>query len=302
MIVDEDAALLDLLTRLLEEAGYSVDTVCGAEGFTPQLMALSRPSVVFLNPFLAGLAAPLISSVVMHFRKVSPASVILIGPTTAEVLAKRTEELQADGYVRTRDLLDDPVGEVPVPGSTPAALELVEERVPAAPTLDDLDAGAILELDLVHGTPEQPVRVQPVAAAAKPAPTATLSRNLLTLIEDEVHAPQEPQEPLQLSAELDVFTDNNFYGPDRTTVEGVFIASPLPPMVGRPAALSLRIPPGKTYEVRGTVEWVADQAGFGRRQRGGFGVRFADLSPETRNAFARFVTLRAVRVVGPNGP
>ena len=55
VLVDDDVALLELLAGLIRGPGRLVDTLSGGEGLTPELIALSQPRLVLINPRTGGL-------------------------------------------------------------------------------------------------------------------------------------------------------------------------------------------------------------------------------------------------------
>ncbi len=294
LIIDDDAALLGLLQTLLEEAGCAVETIHGAHGFTPQLMALSRPALVLLNPTLAGMGEKILKAVVRDFRKASRAPVVLFADLSAEALSDHALALGADGYVPIRTLLLDPASqllggaEAPPPPPPPA-------REPR-PKVNELAADDILGLDLgpLEPTPQafqRPVRPPPVqTGSARPSALAT---HLVNAIAEEVSDIEIVEGMEHFVAALDVMSDANLYTSGPGPVAGVFVPSAVPPDEGTRVDLTVRFPWGGELACEAVVEWTRSVSYLGRRNKGGFGARFDNLAPEARALCDRFARLRA---------
>jgi CheY-like chemotaxis protein len=290
LLVDDDVALLGLLQSLLEEAGCAVDTVAGLEGFTPDLMALSRPNIVFLNPHLRGLEAEGVRLRVRAFRKLQPrATVIVIGAGAQAQLQADAAAFEADGFIPTAHLLRNPVGGVPTQALPPAPPPSAERAKVA-----ELEPEEILDLEL------EVLEAPPAKLQTKPAPPAGtfLGEELVKVIEEEVLAPHELEVVEHFEVALDVLNENNLYGPSVKYVTGIYVAASARPKVGVPVELAVTFPWGSRCEVVGTVEWAKDLPRASRRARGGFGVKLPELPASQRAMFDRFASLRQPMLFG----
>lgn len=293
LIVDDDAALLGLLQTLLEEAGCSVETIHGAHGFTPQLMALARPALVLLNPVLQGLNQAILGSVVREFRKLSRAPVVLFADLTQEALARQAAELGADGYVPVRTLLRDPA--LQLLGKPQPAQAAPAPKARAEKPVTELEAEEILELELAPlEAPAQP-RTQPPRPPAPPKPAgkpSAMAAHLVSAIEEEVAGIDVVEGVEHFDVSLDVMSDANLYTNGVGEVAGVFVPSAVPPDDGATVDLTVKFPWGGELVCEGKVEWSRSVSALGRRNKGGFGARFPQLSSEQQAMLQRFVRLR----------
>jgi hypothetical protein len=299
LIIDSDVVLLGLLQTLLEEAGCTVETISGVMGFTPELMALSRPTLVLLNPTVEGFSPELIKAVVRYFRRLSLAPLVLLADLPMHTLAAQAKELGVDGSIPIRTLLSDPLGALvrrpvaPTPSAPPPA------RPTHAPRkVMELEVDDILGLDLAPL--QRPPAAPPPAAPSAPGGQGSRGAELLSAIEEEISTIDVVEGMEHYDVVLDVMGDANLYINGSGVVTGVFVPSAMPPAEGVAVDLSLAFPWGAELSCEGTVEWTRSvSATLGRRSRGGFGVRFPTLSPEQIALLQRFLKLRVPMQVLP---
>jgi len=294
LIVDDDPALLGLLQTLLEEAGCAVETIEGANGFTPQLMALSRPSLVLLNPLLSGLDRGLLKAVVTDFRRASRAPVVLFANLGEDVLARHSQALGADGFVPIRALLEDPLAQLRMSSleSSPSRAASGEAR---AKHVSELSEDDILTIDL--GQFDAMPQAHPRPTDSRPSPSSStpslLASQLFNAIEEEVSTLDVVEGVEHYDVALDVMSEANLYTNATGQVTGIFVPSSVPPDEGRAVDVTVRFPWGGEMTCEATVEWNRSVSYLGRRNKGGFGARFSQFTPENVALVQRFLRLRA---------
>lgn len=296
LIVDDDGALLGLLSSLLEEVGCDVETIQGTNGLTPQLMALGRPALVLINPLLKGISRNILRGVIQEFKRTSRRPVLLLSDMSDEQLAAQALDLSADGYVPIRTVLRDP--------SVVAAVSRQQPAQPRSPNatgrqMRDLVPTDILDMELEHGPgspPRQPARPsaqQPRSRTSDPQ-RSELAAQLLAAIEEEMSTIDvtdvEAVETYDVA--VDVMSEANLYVDGLGMVSGVFIPSPMPPREGAKVEVKLTFPWGGQMAFEGVVEWTREASNFGRRTRGGFGTKFPDLAGTQQAMLQRFLKLR----------
>jgi hypothetical protein len=282
LIIDDDVSLLGLLEALLTQAGCEVETIAGAEGFTPELMSLGRPSLVLLNPMLKGLGGGILRSVVGEFRRTSRRPVVVFGDLPAEVLQKKAQELGADACIPINQLLEDPSALV----TTPAPPEPSRES-----QVDGMSANAILELEL------EPLRgagaeVKPAPRPAKDPSRAAFGAQILAAIAEELDDVEIVEGIEHFDAALDVTGDANLCATSDGKIIGVFVPCATSPSVGASVDLTVYVPWGGSFTVVATVDWVRIRPTFGRRNPAGFAARFPALDAQQKAMLLRFVQIR----------
>ena len=290
VLVDDDAMLLQLLSELLHSDTRIVDTVCGRDGLTADLISLSQPSLVILNPATGGLKREQMASLVSEVRESTSARFVLMVNDDDEVaVGEMVEALGADSSVPIRTLLRDPLAQLlPVVGG--------EKAVTAADSglskLNALGADDIMSLELDAmpriATP-LPRKIIDVGKVKDEGPIVDLG----ALIDEEL-AKFDKQAPAvdHYDVSVDTLTDHNLYAERGTGVQGVFVATPVLPRVGAELTVRVQFPWGQTFDWKGTVAWARSDIAFGKRRKTGFGLS-VNFSDADKKALERMTQLRA---------
>lgn len=285
VVVDDDAALCELLQALLTGPGRVVDTVVGLAGLTPELLALSQPRLVLLNPRMGQLPLEELRRVVLEVRELTQARFILmVGEEDRQ--ADLPARLGADREVDLEVLLRDPLKELALQGG--ALLDLAPAAPAAGPGLSALTADQILATELDDGPPaSRPSRVQRARALVR---QSAVFAQLSALIDEELQEAERPSQVVQQYAvTLDTFSDDNLVvGADRG-LDGVFVSTLFPPRLGARVLLRVAFPWGAEVEVEGAASW--QRAENFRRLKAGVGVTVA-ATPAFRAEADRFLGLR----------
>ncbi|MBX7097266.1 MAG: hypothetical protein K1X89_06125 [Myxococcaceae bacterium] len=295
-LVDDDVALLDLLAQLLAGPDRVVDTLPAADGLSPELIALSQPKLVLVNPRAAGLSVEAMASVLGTVREMVGARFILMLSEADAKDQTLAAKLGADGAIPVRVLLREPL-EALLPELGPSTPGVAAEASPAQAMVGGLSADAILSLELDDGpfTPPPVETVKPaVVAPVKQtrAQAGAALQALAALIDEELSRPDERSTtPTRLEVGLDTLSEHNLLVDDAGALSGLFIGSAFPPQVGSAVSVAVTFPWRETFVLPGVVAFVRHDAGFGKRRRSGFGatVKFEGAA---RKAAERFLTLR----------
>lgn len=292
-LVDDDPALLELLQGLLQAPGRVVDSLPALQGLSPELIALSQPKVVLLNPRAGGLGLEAMAKVVAQVRELVPARFVLMLSEADSHDPVMAEKLGADGSVPVRVLLRDPLKAL-----VPAPVE-AEPAMPfrAARSVDDMSADAILSLDFEE-TPWAPPTIAPekprVAAGGRTLEEAgAAAQALASLIDDELgHAIESSNtKPQRFEVLLDTISEHNLLQDFQGKLIGVFVGSAFPPQPKTKVEVSLTFPWNQAFVLSGQVTFVRTDAGFGKRRRSGFGAQVT-FDAEAKKAADRFLGLR----------
>lgn len=282
VVIDDDAALCDLLSTLLTAPGRVVEAVPGAAGLTAELLALSRPRLVLMNPRIAGVSLDELRELVLVVRELTQARFVLM-VSEADRHADLPHQLGADREVPISFLLRDPL----------KALALTPEPVPEAPnatdtkTVSSMSPDEILSMDLGEGTwSRAPMR--PASTGSAALRSSSVATDLATLIDDELESPTLAKSH-HFDITLDTVSDHNLVVDAWKQIEGLFISTLFPPRVGDHLHLRVTFPWGAVAEVTGVASWAAAET-F-RRKRTGVGVS-VEITEEFRKLAQRFLALR----------
>lgn len=291
VLVDDDAMLLQLLSELLHTLTRIVDTVCGRDGLTPDLISLSQPNLVILNPSTGGLTREQMAALISEVRQTTQARfVLMVDDKEESAAAEMAKVFGADASVPIRTLLRNPLAQLlPIVGG--------EAQAAAAPDsgltkLNSLGADDILalELDEIPRIPPVPTKnLMHVERVKTEGPILDLG----ALIDEEL-ARFETQAPVfeRYDISVDTMTDSNLYVEKGTDVKGVFIATPILPRVGTKLTVKVQFPWGQSFEWQGTVAWARSDIAFGKRRKTGFGLAIP-FTDDDKKAVARMANLRA---------
>lgn len=295
VLVDDDAMLLQLLSELLHSSTRIVDTVCGRDGLTPDLISLSQPNLVILNPATGSLTREQMAQLVSEVRQSTQARfVLMVNDDDEAAVGQMVKTLGADSSVPIRMLLRDPLAQLlPMVGG--------EDAEAAADSglskLNALAADDIMSLELdaaPHLPPPLPKKAMHVEKVKGEGPIIDLG----ALIDEEL-AKFDKQEPVVDSYDItvDTLTDHNLYVERGTDVKGVFVATPVLPRVGTPLTVRVHFPWGQAVEWKGSVAWARTDIAFGKRRKTGFGL-VVTFTEDDKKAVARMSQLRAPMTAG----
>lgn len=291
VLVDDDAALLGLLAELLAGQGRTVDTVCGADGLSVDMLALSQPSLVLLNPTAGGLTFESGKQLVEGVRKMTGARIILMvdAAAGAKEVASR---FGADAGIETRVLLRDPLLKLQIDQGTPSATAETTPAQNGLKSFDQLGADDILGLDLTLNIAPPP-SVAPVVGPIAIKRDAPAAIDLAKLIDEELAYAKQPaaERRSHFSIMLDTSGDDALFAPQGAPI-GVFVATALAARVGDQVDLDVSFPWGQKLSWKGKVAWLADNATIGRRRKPGLGIELKDVTETDRQAMTRLNTLR----------
>lgn len=287
VIIDDDAPLCELLAGLLRSEHRVVDTVDSVEGLTAELIALSQPSLVVLNPRTANLGLDEMKRLVRDVRALAGARfVLMLTEADAGQGQALATQLGAEGSVRIRTLLRDPLM-----GLVGQAAELgADEPPPPSHGVADLSADDILGLEFELEVPPD------AGASYVPRPSQVVQQqqpvlHLTKLIDEELARPVERAAAHEFDVQLDVMSEHNLVSSARGEIIGVYVSSLFPPPIGSAAHLKVAFPWGETTEVKGTVAFSRAEDSFKKRRRPGVGVTVVP-SEAFAVAAARFASLR----------
>ncbi|MBL9037840.1 MAG: hypothetical protein JNG84_04925 [Archangium sp.] len=309
VVIDDDRALCELLAELIRAPDRQVDTFDQVEGLTPELIALSQPRLVVMNPRVAGLSEAEVRKLVLGVRELTGARFVLM---ISEDDAERSDELMralgADGAVPIRALLRDPLQALVTREAAAAALQTA-----TGARLSDLGADDILNLEFDVGPPAAPPRPAPGSAPSTftwaplptlphplppPAPSPPLApakpkpqvaATLQMVVDEELQRPRESQ-PAHLQVPLDTLSESNLVMKGAQAAGVFVILNPLP-AVGTKLKVTLSFPWGAKVEADGVVAWHQADNPLSKRRRTGVGVSLP--SDKTFSAAAtRFAYLR----------
>jgi hypothetical protein len=288
VVADEDVALCALLAELLAGEGRVIDVIDCVEGLTAEMIALSQPRLVILNPRTGNLPLGELQKLVADVRTMTSARFILmLSEADSRDQAALQQMLRVDGTVPIQTLLRDPLA------------QLVEQHVsgllPAPSTsslkkVDQFSVDDILGLELDDKPlpkPQVSSHSSALAAASRPAKDLTL------LIEEELEkAGQDGPQKLSFTVALDTLGDANLVDRKDGTVIGVYVPTVYPPPLGALARVTMTFPWQESVVAEGVVVWTRADDPFSRRRRLGVGVIIARQSPEFVDAAKRFASLR----------
>ena len=297
VLADDDATLLELLAQLLSGPDRTIETVCGKDGLSVDLLALSRPELVILNPMTGGLGPEKMAALVREVRSAVGARVVLMvdDRTDADLAAHR---LGADAGVKMRVLLRDPLAQLKTAWESMAPRPTEPVRAPVK-ELGSLSANDIMTLDFGAPTVDKPPPPPP-SPSVDPLRSAPAVVDLAKLIEDELGSFGTPAaSQSHFDVVLDTLGDDLLYGPAANKPAGVFVSSAMAVRLGDAVAVTARFPWGHQLQWKGVVAWTQSESGFGRRKKPGFGVELKDLTDSDRAAMDRLCGLRAPLVVPP---
>ena len=287
LLVDDELPLLSLLQGVLALPGErNVEVQEGLFALTADLMLLSAPSLILINPQMHGLAPAELTSLVADLKASGRARVVFHADLDASALDAVVQQHRADAGIPIRRLLADPLAHVAV--AAPAvATAAVSTGQPAS--LENLAGDDILNIELDF-EPARPVAPAPYAEGTK----AAASDSLLALITAELqNVPAPSATPDRYTVALDSFSDHNLVG-SGGGIGGVFVASVVLPRVGAATTLDVSFPWGETIHVSGTVEFTRSGGGvLGKRVKAGFSVKLTEPLTAHRHALERFADLRA---------
>jgi|CXWL01.1.fsa_nt_gi DNA-binding NarL/FixJ family response regulator len=295
VLVDDDAMLLQLLSELLHSDTRIVDTVCGRDGLTPDLISLSQPNLVILNPSTGGLSREQMAGLVNEVRQSTQARfVLMVNDEEESAVGEMVKALGADSSVPIRMLLRDPLAQLlPMVGGEEAAAASDS----GLSKLNALAADDIMSLEL-DAAPQLPPPLPKKAMHVEKVKDEGPIVDLGALIDDEL-AKFDKQEPLfdRYDISVDTLTDHNLYVERGKDVKGVFVATPVLPRVGTQLTVRVQFPWGQALEWKGSVAWARTDIAFGKRRKTGFGVAVT-FSEEDQKAVARMAQLRAPMTAG----
>jgi len=287
-VIDDDVALCDLLASLLSGPGRVVEQVIGATGLTAELLSLSRPRLVLLNPRIRGVELDELRELVLAVRELTGARFILmVGQEDQSANLPRL--LGADRAIPIGVLLRDPLRELALtsePEPRPAVPAQAEAR-----NFSSMSPGDILAMDLGEGgleldfTPELPA----ASSASSAVRGSSAAVNLAALIDDELGAPVAPAREHSYDITLDTVSEHNLVVDAWKQVEGVFVSTLFPPALGDRLHLRVSFPWGAIAKVDGVATWVSNES-F-RRKRNGVGVT-VELTADFKILAQRFLSLR----------
>ncbi|MHB8419732.1 MAG: ANTAR domain-containing protein [Myxococcales bacterium] len=301
LIVDEEEAVRDILSMELSAAGYEVDTLSSGNGFSEDMVALIRPDLLLVNPFLTDVPLEAVERVLVALHGDGSFKLVLIdGGEDPGKLSGLAVACRADGSISKRELLRAPADAV-AEQFLPEA-EVMEVLGDELPPSAEVAAESGLDIEL---TVEPPRRRPPARAAAsqpairRPASSAvraSASGRVLDMIQSEVgKVPKAPPKVVtDYRIEINLFSRHNFYvgatGDLRTG--GVFVATAVLPAVGERLRLVLQLPFAAPLEVEAPVEWIREGNQLSRVTPGA-GLSLAHLPAEWRAHLEIFFRERA---------
>jgi hypothetical protein len=286
VIIEGDSGLCMLLQENLSAPNRVVDIVDSAEGLTSELVALSQPHLVILNPRIGGLVLAEIAQLVNEVRSLTGARfVLMLNETDAAQAEHLRQHLGADGAVSIRVLLRDPLAQlVPFESQRPPKNPTAEMYAP----IDALDAETILGVELDDDVPLPPTPPFEAIKRTNSLPMMELS----SLIDEELtHALSEPPKPRAIEAALDTVSEHNLYVDGRGQCAGIFISTVYPPPLGTELHVTVSFPWGARFEIKGVIAWARPDSVFGKKKRGGVGVSLSS-TPAFLVEAKRFLDLR----------
>ncbi len=307
LLVDDELPLLTLLQDLLSLPGErAVEFQEGLFGLTAELMLISKPSLIIINPRMVGLSEEDLTSLVLELRARSQARILFIADLPDQELADTVARFRADAGIPIRRLLADPLAQLSLgrAGTAPAPVPHLSGQVPRS--LEEMDAEEIMDTDVLEELPAPP----PAAVFPAAVLPARLER---TPVFPSMAPSEESNEVVQLilaelssvplasaaseqrfSVALDNFSDHNVYS-DAQGPAGVFVASVMCPRQGDVVTVDVSFPWNHRVTWQGSVAWTrsAGMGALGRRRKAGFAVRLTQPTAEDKVLLARFAQLRA---------
>ncbi len=296
VLVDDDVALLELLAGLIRGPGRLVDTLSGGEGLTPELIALSQPRLVLINPRTGGLGPQQMFELIRSVRSITAARFLLMldDRDTNTDLGTMTQRFGADEAMPIRVLLRNPLQEMVETGDSVMMQMPMEPAAGGPSAFSTMAAEDILNMDftdqLAPAAPAKPAA--PAAPALKPH-TQKAALDLTQLIDEELAKAAEdaPKRTYQFDIQLNTMSEHNLFT-SKGKVAGIFAGTVFPPDLGCEAQVKLTFPWGESFEVGGTTAWTRNDVPFGKRKRGGIGIELR-IDAKLKAAMDRFVGLRA---------
>ncbi len=286
VIIETDTSLCALLQASLSAPNRVVDIVDSAEGLTSELVALSQPNLVVLNPRAGGLVLAEVAQLVSEVRQLTGARFLLmLGEADAVQAEHLRHHLGADGAVSIRVLLRDPLLQL-------SAYERPSQQQPlprvGPPPIDSLDVETILGVELDESVPEPPTPPFQEMKRTQSLPILQLS----TLIDEELtQALAQPPHHRAIEAKLDMLSEHNLYVDAYGKCAGIFVSTTYPPATGTALFVQIQFPWGERFELSGIIDWNRPDSVFGRKKRGGVGIRLSGTA-EFQLAAKRFLDLR----------
>jgi hypothetical protein len=283
VIIDEDAALCALLREVLVSSERIVDVVDHVSGITPELIALSQPTLVILNPRAGGLSSSDLKALIADVRALTGARfVLLVGHEAEDHATELVSSVGASGAVPVRTLLRDPLKALalePAPVVAPSGLR----------GLDSLGVDDILDLQLDDTTPQAPMTSTPSQVARLAAPVAALE----ALITDELSraSSESGLRSVRFNVVLDVTSDASLVANERGEIVGLYVATLFPPPLGVRTQVQVDFPWGERLNLQGIVAFEDSGSPFRSKRKPGIGVKL-DASESFARAADRFAALR----------
>jgi hypothetical protein len=303
LLVDQEVPLLTLLQDLLALPGErNVEIQEGMFGLTADLMLISSPHLIVLNPRMEGLPESELVGLMKDIRARSTARVLFMADLPEQELHTVVAQLGADAGIPIRKLLEDPVAQL---GGSVAAAPAPHGE-PDLASLETLDSSEIMEMDMVLDAPPSPRAPTPMAGspeASMPRPAMMASHStsehngevVALILAELASAPVTSSPPdRRYAVVLDTFSDHNLFTEQAGPV-GVFVASVVMPSVGDEVTVDVSFPWGENAAWTGSVSWTrtAGMGALGKRRKAGFGVLLRQPTPEQTKMMQRFAQLRA---------
>lgn len=285
VIVDDDAALCGLLQGLLASEDRVVDVIDQVVGVTAELIALSQPTLVILNPSVGNLPAAVLKTVVQEVHGLTGARfVLLVRDEHAADAERLATEVGAHGALPVRTLLSSPLQAL--------SIEALPVEPAPAPELNmgTLGVDDILSLEFDAQAPRAPPMSTPSQLARTPAPVAALE----ALITDELSRASWDSgiRSTRFDVVLDVTSDANLVAAHSGELFAVYVPTMFPPPVGARTRVQVDFPWGERLELPGTVAFEDSGSPFRAKRKPGVGIK-VDTDEAFAKAAGRFAGLRS---------
>ena len=303
-MVDEDPVVRLMLQRELGAAGYEVDTLSSGNGFTGDVVALIRPDVLLVDPFIGDVPLPAVEELLLGLRKDGHLVLLLIDSgRDSERLRRIAAVCHADGQIPKRVLLAAPASTVGDQLLPEAAVEGDLDPRDEFLDLPTAEMAILTGEEIVLEEILRPARVVGPALAPKPQPRRVPSRpDLLALIEEELEGKAiAPIHPQAVQVQLNLFSRHNFYVGSTGDLRsgGIFVATALLPKAGTIVPVHLELPFSVELKTEAPVEWVRESSQMGRVAPG-VGLSLAHLPEAQRQSLEQFFRERAPLTYLPN--
>jgi CheY-like chemotaxis protein len=311
VVIDEDVHLIPRISGALTALGCSLEAVADSMAFTSELIGLSEPHVVLVNPRFGNIDETEIINVIAQVKSRTRARVVVLSREGLEHALMTAKRLKADGGLFYEDLISSPAEHIAHAAKLPvlakAAREMtrtlphaIPEYVPfespgsraARPPV--IAAEKILGLELTESAPLAHQRV----TDALPKPRR--NSELLQMIEEALDGFEDGGSlQTEFVADIDLVSDHNFYAAGPGISSGLFVWTVVLPRVGSVVSVKLGFPWGEYVELKMKVVWCKDGNSMTTNRRGlrGFGA-IPPASALLQRAFERFSKLRHPMLLG----